>query len=160
MITSGYNYQTIRSVQQVQQQIEQQPTQEDIKRTLHCTEDFQNKLLNKNIISDRECNRLIIPYYPFKIILAVHCPRPNQFYIPQHLFVDKETYENHYADIYVGYDPSTLQSEGFAIRSQLVLMRCKPFVWVYGIQRIELDNNLDTLFDLNKLQQLSNISYV
>ena len=166
MITNRYNYQIIQSTQQVQQQqqLEQQPTPEDIKLTRHCTKDFQNKLLNTNIISDRECNRLIIPYGHLKIKVAVHCPRPNQSYIPQYLFVDQKTYEEYYADIYVGYDPFTPQPQpdGFAMRSELVLMQCKPLVWVYGIQRIELDNNLDTLFNLDKLQQLSlsNISYV
>ena len=169
MINNEYNHQIIQSLQQVQQQLEQQqPTQKDTKRTEHCTEDFQNKLLNKNIISDRECNRLIIPYSRLKIRLSIHCPSqgwfviPNRPYNPQWLYVKKKTYDNYYADIYVGYNPFTLQPEGFSMRDRLVLMECKPWVWVYGIQRIELDNNIDTLFDLDKLRQLwlSNIKYV
>ena len=86
---------------------------------------------------------------------------PNHSYNPQWLFVKKETYDNYYADIYVGYNPFTLQPEGFAMRNQFVLMQCKRRVWVYGIQRIELYGNIDTLFDLDKLQQLLlNVSYV
>ena len=108
MITNGYNNQTI---QQIQQQLDQQPTQEDKERTQRCTEDFQNKLLNKNIISTREYNRLIIPYGVLNFRLSVHCPSPGWYVIPDRtynpkwLFVKKETYDNYYADIYVGYNP-------------------------------------------------------
>ena len=172
MITNGYDQATMQQIQQIlqtQHQLEQQqPTQEDKERTQRRTEDLQNKFLNKNINSTRECNRLIIPYGPLNFTLSVHCPSPGRYvipdqpYNPQWLFVKKETYDNYSADIYVGYDPSTLQPEGFAMRDQFRLMQCKRRVWVYGIQRIELDPNIDTLFDLDKLRQLLllNVSYV
>ena len=161
MIINGCNYQPTQSIQQAQQQLfEQRATRVDIKRTQHCTEDLEKKLLNKNIISSRECNRLIIPYGHQKIRVSVHCPQPKLSHI--HLFVGQKTYNAHFADIYVGYNPFTLQPEGFAIRHQLVPMQCKPGVWVYGRPRVALDKNRDTLFDLSKLQQLSlsDIRYV
>ena len=48
------------------------------------------------------------------------------------------------------------------MRHQFVLMPCKRRVWVYGIQRIELDRNIDTLFNLDVLSQLLslNVSHV
>ena len=169
MITNGYDQATMQQIQQIlqtQHQFEQQqPTQEDRERTQRCTEDFQNKLLNKSLISNRKC-KIDNPILNFR--LSVHCPSrgwyviPNHSYNPQWLFVKKETYDNYYADIYVGYNPFTLQPEGFAMRNQFVLMQCKRRVWVYGIQRIELDRNIDTLFNLDKLRQLllPNVSYV
>ena len=173
MITNGYNQATMQQIQQIlqtQHQFEQQqPTQEDRERTQRCTEDFRNKLLSKNIISNRKCNRLIIPYGGLNFRLSVHCPSPgryvipNQLYEPQWLYVNRETCDNYYADIYVGYNPFTLQPEGFVMRGELSLTEPpgKPGVWVYGIKRVELGNRIDTLFDLEKLQQLlSNISYV
>ena len=169
MITNGYDQATMQQILQTQQQLEQQqPAQEDIERTQRCTEDFQNKLLNKNITSTREYNRLIILYGSLKFTLSVHCPSsgwyviPDRPYSPKWLFVRKETYDNYYADIYVGYDPFTLQPNGFAMRNQLILMQCKRRVWVYGIQRIRLYRDIDPLFNLDALERLLflNVSYV
>ena len=161
MIANGYNHQTIhpqppQPIQNIEQpQQKQQASPEDIERNQFCVKHWHNQNSNKNIIHSIEFNRLIIPisydFNNYKSIISVHCPS-----VPTHkwLLVGRETYEKYHADIYLGYDPSTLQPEGFAMRNQLSLtceVLDKSGAPLYGITRKELDPNIGKLFDLNYL---------
>ena len=151
-----------------QTQPKQQASPENIERTKKCVQNFQYQLSNisnKNITV--EFNRLIIPIHynninDYKSIISVHCP---SLQTHKWLLVDKETFEKRHADIYLGYDPSTLQPEGFAMRNHLFLTELldKSGARLYGITRKKLDRNIGKLFDLNYLfqnSQLELISYV
>lgn len=181
MIANGYNSQTIQPLQQLQPpqplqtikstQPKQQASPEDKKRTNKCVQNFQDQLLDKSIKIDTvEVNRLIILITNnniniYKSTISVHCPS-----LPTHkwLCVSEETFEKCHADIYLGYNPSTLQPEGFALRNQLFLTTEVPNKHefgapLYGIKRKALDPNIRKLFDLNYLlrnSQLESISYV
>ena len=170
MIANGYNSQTIQPPQPLQTikltQLKQQASPEDKKRTNKCVQNLQYQQSNKNIAHTVEANRLIIPIRCnnniYKSIISVHCPS-----LPTHewLLVGRETFEKRHADIYLGYDPSTLQPEGFAMRNQLFLTELldKSGAPLYGITRKALDPNIGKLFDLNYLlrnSQLESISYV
>ena len=177
MIANGYNHQTIQlqppqPLQNIEQpQPKQQASPENIERNKICVQDWQNRLSNKKILHDIEANhnhRLIIRIQDntniYKCIISVHCPS-----LPTHkwLLVGRETYEKLHADIYLGYDPSTLQPEGFAMRNQLSLtyeVLDKFGAPLYGIEREALDRDIDKLFDLNYLLKNSQlelpISYV
>ena len=176
MIANGYNSQTTQPLQQFQPpqplqtikrtQPKQQASPEDKKRTNKCVQNFQDQLSNKKIFHDVEFNRLIIRITNniniYKSTISVHCPS-----LPTHkwLYVSEETYKEHQADIYLGYNPSTLQPEGFAIRSHLFLTELlgKSGTLLYGITRKALDPNIGKLFDSNYLlrnSQLESISYV
>ena len=170
-----YEYQKLQPPQPLQNieqtQLKQQASPEDIERNKICFQNWQNRLLNKNITSTVDLNhQLIISIGNNKSIISVYCAslslrRKRPSYEPQWVYVNKETYEKYHADIYLGYNPSTLQPEGFAMRGQLFLTEPpgKPGVWVYGITREALDRNIDKLFDLDYLwknSQLEPISYV
>lgn len=174
MIANGYNHQTIQPQppqppQNIEQpQLKQQVPPEDIERNQSCVQDWHKKLKNKKIFHDIEVNRSIIRILDntniYKSIISVYCASlslrrkiPN--YEPQWVYIDKETYEKYHADIYLSYDPSKLQPEGFAMRGQLFLTspRGKPDVRVYGIMRAELDSNIDQLFNLNYLLKNSQL---
>ena len=171
MIASGHNHQTLQPpLQNIgQTQPKQQASPEDKKRNQICVQNWHEQLSNKNIFHGIEVNRLIIRISDnttniYKSIISVHCPSQ-----PTHkwLLVSRETFEKRHADIYLGYDPSTLQPEGFAMRNQLFLtceVLDKSGAPLYGITRKELDPNIDQLFDLNYLLKNSQleppISYV
>ena len=148
-----YNYNDHNHYKKTQNQ--QKASQEDIERNLTCVQDLHQRLSQLNIIFKRGKldHQLIIPVpicntnYILNYIISVHCPSLARY---KWLYVTRETFENNPADIYLGYDPSTRQPEGFAPRDQL--FRRQPpgrDVWVYGIEREKLeklDPKLNQLF--------------
>ena len=176
MIANEHNHQTLQSLQNIEQtQPKQQASPEDIERNKICVQDWQNQLSNKKILHNVETNRLIIRIQHntniYKSIISIYCPSPGRYKIPNHhyepqwLYVNRETFKKYHTDIYLSYNPFTLQPEGFALRGQLFLTQPphKPDVGIYGIKREALDPNIDKLFDLNYLfknSQPESIHYV
>ena len=129
----------------------------DKERTNECTADWAKRLTNKIPNYRQIDNQFTIPipdiYNPNYIhtcIIAVHCPSKEGHNL---LLVNKETYKNYPADIYLGYDPGTLEPQGFAMRDEL---SSTVGYNSYGIERVKLNRNINQLFDLTFLLKNTN----